>query len=198
MSRTTPSLTHARLIARTELRRKRRAIAGRSNWQLVLLAGIGLFFLLPFAFVVLGAYTLGEGLRMGSLDPPLNLFRAGVSIVVLFVALTVLTLLLFATTVSVRDSFDELLAGADCCCTAVESAATTPTPVPIAATSTITPSSRIPNVALRSRADSDPILADEIRVMVVYLFEMTARTRRPPLLLRRVTIDRSQPGSSLS
>jgi ABC-2 type transport system permease protein len=86
MSRAIPSLTHARLIARTELRRKRRALGGRSRWQLAILVLMGLFFLLPIAGATFGAYALGEGLRTGSIDLPLDLLRAGVSIVVLFVA----------------------------------------------------------------------------------------------------------------
>ncbi len=86
MSRIFPSLTHVRLIARTELRRKRRALGERSGWQLAILAFAGLFFVLPIAAVTFGAHALGEGLRTGSIDFPLDLLRAGVSIVVLFVA----------------------------------------------------------------------------------------------------------------
>lgn len=86
MTQITPSLPHARLIVRTELRRKRRALGGRSRWQLAIVVFTGLFFLLPIAGVTFGAHALGEGLRTGTIDLPLDLLRAGVSIVVLFVA----------------------------------------------------------------------------------------------------------------
>ena len=86
VARMIPSKSHATLIARTELRRKRRALAGRSRWQLVIVALSALFFLLPVAAVTFGAYVLGEGLHTGAIDLPLSLLRGGVGGVVLFVA----------------------------------------------------------------------------------------------------------------
>lgn len=86
MSRTLPSLTHARLIARTELRRKRRAVGERSGWQLAILAVSGLFFLLPIAGLTFGAYILGEGMRTGSIDHHLNALRTGIGAVMFFIA----------------------------------------------------------------------------------------------------------------
>lgn len=61
--------------------------------------------------------------------------------VVLSLALTVLTVLLFVVTGSVRDSFEELLVGSGCWFTAAESAAPSAVPVPTVAMSMIVPRS---------------------------------------------------------
>jgi len=81
-----PSRRHARLIARTELRRKWRSIAGNAWWRLGVFAVAGLFGLLPIAGVVFGAYVLGDGLRAGTIDAPMALLRVGAAGAAMFVA----------------------------------------------------------------------------------------------------------------
>ena len=70
-----PNARHARLIARTELRRSWRSLRDSSG-RLALLAISAMFMALVFLGALAGAYFFGRALRTGSVDVPMQYARA--------------------------------------------------------------------------------------------------------------------------